>query len=61
MIKHHDHTGLHNTTFKALFRAYFDQNVYKALALQEVQEHQSLLGLFTNTEVLGYIPMELQF
>lgn len=60
MIKHHDHTGLHNTTFKALFRVYFDQNIYKALALQEVHEHQFLLGLFT-TEILGYIPKKLHF
>lgn len=51
MIQRHDHTGLHNTTLKALFRVDFDQNFYKALSLQEVHEHQSLLWLFTNTEV----------
>lgn len=30
--------------------AYFDQNACKALAVQEVHEHQSSLQLFTNTE-----------
>lgn len=39
--------------------SYFDQNSYKALAVLEVHEHQSSLGLFTNTEAIRVYTYEV--